>query len=264
MSLEALAALSPHSLRALARLLERSTLVPDASRLSSTGVVPAELSVAAAALVVNLHASLGSLSAVARTLVLLCMERERALAKAPHLEVAWSGPEGRAPEHRTTLAVVQEMFATFRKSLLVSTYVVDIGDRANELFGQLAARMDHEAELRVRFFLNVPVPWKGDLPADSIGSFRTKFRKRVWPGRRFPEIWFDPRALRPTGERAVLHAKCVIADERDAFVTSANFTEAAHGRNIELGVLIRGEEHARAVARPFEALIEAGRVERLI
>jgi phosphatidylserine/phosphatidylglycerophosphate/cardiolipin synthase-like enzyme len=35
-----------------------------------------------------------------------------------------------------------------------------------------------------------------------------------------------------------IHAKCVIADQRQALITSANFTEAAQKRNIEVGLLV--------------------------
>jgi len=37
-----------------------------------------------------------------------------------------------------------------------------------------------------------------------------------------------------------VHAKCVVADAKLAFVTSANLTEAAMERNMEVGLLIKG------------------------
>ncbi|NCX99490.1 MAG: phospholipase, partial [Planctomycetia bacterium] len=46
--------------------------------------------------------------------------------------------------------------------------------------------------------------------------------------------------------RASLHAKCVIVDRGRALVTSANFTDAAQRKNIEVGVDIR---YPLAVAR---------------
>jgi phosphatidylserine/phosphatidylglycerophosphate/cardiolipin synthase-like enzyme len=41
-------------------------------------------------------------------------------------------------------------------------------------------------------------------------------------------------------------------------VTSANFTEAAQTRNIEVGALIRSERFAIRLADHFEALVAAG------
>src|SRR5260221_8483328 len=48
----------------------------------------------------------------------------------------------------------------------------------------------------------------------------------------------DPRALELDGPGGVLHAT-VVADDEVVFVTSANLTEAAFDRNIELGLLVR-------------------------
>lgn len=49
-----------------------------------------------------------------------------------------------------------------------------------------------------------------------------------------------------------------MVDGEYAFVSSANFTEAAQARNIEAGVLIRSKSFAQRLARHFEALAEAG------
>ena len=54
----------------------------------------------------------------------------------------------------------------------------------------------------------------------------------------------------------VLHAKAVVADEETVFVTSANFTEAALERNIELGLLVRDRALAASIVGHFRGLIE--------
>ena len=53
-----------------------------------------------------------------------------------------------------------------------------------------------------------------------------------------------------------VHAKCVVADERCAFITSANLTGAAMERNIEVGILVRGGPIPVQLSEQFEALIE--------
>jgi phosphatidylserine/phosphatidylglycerophosphate/cardiolipin synthase-like enzyme len=53
--------------------------------------------------------------------------------------------------------------------------------------------------------------------------------------------------------RSALHAKCIVIDGREALVTSANFTEAAQERNIELGLLVRSAEIASRIERHFQA-----------
>jgi phosphatidylserine/phosphatidylglycerophosphate/cardiolipin synthase-like enzyme len=50
----------------------------------------------------------------------------------------------------------------------------------------------------------------------------------------------------------------VVADRRVALVTSANFTEAAQQRNIEVGALIRAPRFAEQLAQHFESLVARG------
>lgn len=53
-------------------------------------------------------------------------------------------------------------------------------------------------------------------------------------------------------QRAALHAKYVVIDTRDVFVSSANFTEAAQERNVELGLLLKSPQTAARIMRFFE------------
>ena len=64
-------------------------------------------------------------------------------------------------------------------------------------------------------------------------------------------MFYDPRSLDPSGPIGVLHAKAVVVDDEAVFITSANFTEAALDRNIELGVLIRDRAFALTVGGYF-------------
>jgi phosphatidylserine/phosphatidylglycerophosphate/cardiolipin synthase-like enzyme len=58
-----------------------------------------------------------------------------------------------------------------------------------------------------------------------------------------------------SSKRASLHAKCVIVDRREALITSANFTDAARNRNIEVGLCLRQPDMVNRLAVYFEALI---------
>ena len=80
-----------------------------------------------------------------------------------------------------------------------------------------------------------------------------------------PEIYFDPRSLATDGKpKAVLHAKCVVVDGKTSFVSSANFTEAAQERNIEVGVLVRSQVLAERLMGFFAALVSTGAVKRAL
>jgi phosphatidylserine/phosphatidylglycerophosphate/cardiolipin synthase-like enzyme len=53
-------------------------------------------------------------------------------------------------------------------------------------------------------------------------------------------VFYDPRGCeKKQSPPACRHAKCILVDGVTAFFTSANITESAHERNIELGVLFR-------------------------
>jgi phosphatidylserine/phosphatidylglycerophosphate/cardiolipin synthase-like enzyme len=76
-----------------------------------------------------------------------------------------------------------------------------------------------------------------------------------------PEVYFDPRSLDPEADkRSCLHAKTVVVDSRYGFVSSANFTEAAHLRNIEVGVAFDSSPFAHQVSNFFDVLLAAGQL----
>jgi len=56
----------------------------------------------------------------------------------------------------------------------------------------------------------------------------------------------------------MLHAKALVVDDEAVFVPSANLTEAALDRNIEVGLLVRDRELALTVASHFRGLIDQG------
>lgn len=195
----------------------------------------------------------------------LAEERADAQAIADRVTLVWSGTEVLAGASRDTAVVVQELFRAARESILIASYALDSGDKAKALFGPLAQRMDAELDLRVKLFVNVHRKHR-DETADVLllREFADRFRNEIWPGERLPEVFHDPRSLASDGKtRACLHAKCVVVDETRALITSANFTEAAHVRNIEAGTLIADPGLARALRAQFETLVECGALRRV-
>ena len=180
------------------------------------------------------------------------------------IEIVTTGPEAGTVTNRDTQVVVQELFRNAQHSVLVAGYELY---QAAPVFRTLADRMAEEPRPSVRMFLNVKRP-HGDTSAESelIGAFAYRFRTQHWPtDRALPEIYFDPRSLATDAkQRAVLHAKCVVVDGRTAFVSSANFTEAAQERNIEVGLLVRSEIVAERLIAFFAALISTGAARRAL
>ena len=178
---------------------------------------------------------------------------ERAVARTRKPDLVWSGPEVPGLHARDTRRVYEELLGSAERSIWASTYAFFDGPKAFEV---LARRMETTPPLRVTLLLNIQRK-RGDTTASEqlVRRFADHFWKTDWPGSSRPSVFYDPRALDPEGPGGVLHAKAVVADD-EAFITSANLTEAALDRNIELGVLIRDRAVALAVGGYFRSLID--------
>jgi phosphatidylserine/phosphatidylglycerophosphate/cardiolipin synthase-like enzyme len=130
--------------------------------------------------------------------------------------------------------------------------------QGQRVFLALADRMQACPGLRVRLFLDIQ-RGHGDTTAASAlaARFAEHFRQHQWPmNRPIPKVYYYPRSLElAPDKRTSLHAKCVVVDGQAVFVSSANFTEAAHERNIEIGLLLRSKLLAKRVIRHFDVLV---------
>jgi phosphatidylserine/phosphatidylglycerophosphate/cardiolipin synthase-like enzyme len=190
-------------------------------------------------------------------LALLADEREAAAHERSDAELVWTGPELPGAQSRDTLVVVRELFSSAESSVLVSGFAVRQG---TTVFEPLARRMAEVPSLKVRLLLNIARPQGSrDGEMDIVRDFVARFREKDWPNTHPPEIYYDPRALAVDfRDRAVLHAKCIVVDDRRAFVTSANLTTAAQERNVEAGLLVNDQGIARRLRTQFDGLVTAG------
>ncbi|MFZ5439860.1 MAG: DISARM system phospholipase D-like protein DrmC [Myxococcota bacterium] len=174
-------------------------------------------------------------------------------------ELVWTGPdETRAL--RATATVMEELFLSAQQRLFMSGFAVVKGAA---VFSTLAEVMAARPQLEVVLVLNVHAR-DGVSAEETIAWFAEAFWARTWAGPRRPVVYYDPRSVDPEPRaRAVMHAKCVVADGRLALVTSANFTPHAQARNIELGLRLDDEGLALRIEAQFRALIEAGHLVRL-
>ena len=169
-------------------------------------------------------------------------------------DVVWSGPGVPGLFARDTRRVYEELLSSAEKSVWASTYAFFDGPKAFEI---LAKRLDERPNLSVNLLLNIQRK-KGDTTAADhlVRGFADHFWKVDWPGGKRPKVYYDPRSLDLDGPAGVLHAKAVVVDHESTFITSANLTEAALDRNIELGVLLRDRAFALTVTGYFQALID--------
>ena len=187
---------------------------------------------------------------------------DEAMADAPTPDLVWSGLETRGLHARRTRGVFDSLLGGAKESLLVTTFAFFDGPVA---FRRLSERMDQNPELTTTLLLNIQRD-RDDRKssADSlVRRFASRFWNEEWPGARRPEVFYDPRSLEPGAPAGVLHAKVVVADSLSVFITSANLTEAALDRNIEIGLLARDRALAASVTGHFDALIHAGGLARL-
>jgi len=250
-------------MKGLAAALAGGRVAPPFRRNQLQGHVPDGLLEGVARELEDLSESGMTPGHIAHMLRLLAEERAAAQAIADRVELVWSGTEVMAGA-RDTAVVVQELFREAREAVLIASYALDSGDKAKALFGALAERMDAEPDLRVQLFVNVHRRYQ-DETAEVVllREFADTFRDELWPGDRLPEVFYDPRSLATEGKvRACLHAKCIVIDEDRALITSANFTEAAHERNIEAGTVISDTILARALKAQFDTLVDHGVLKR--
>ena len=185
---------------------------------------------------------------------------ESVLADASAIELVTSGPDV-AGMTRDTGVVLRELFAGAEQRVLVVGFAVHQG---REIFAALADRMRHRPDLAVRLCLDIRRAPGDTTKSDALlRRFAERFIRQEWPGPRLPDLFYDPRSL-AEGEahRASLHAKCVVVDGVRALIGSANLTEAAQLRNIEVGIVVSGLI-AAATERHFDALIADGYLRRL-
>ena len=187
--------------------------------------------------------------------------RVTADAAGPSVEVVVSGPDA-ARAARDTAVVMRQLFARARRRVLAVGFAVHQG---KSVFGTLAERLDDDRSFEATLCIDVRRhPGDTSLDGEIARRFANEFVRDEWPGTRLPRVYYDPRSLEPASQTtSALHAKCVVIDGTEALVTSANFTEAAQQRNIELGLLLDAEPVARRIERHFISLIQNRFLERL-
>ncbi len=155
-------------------------------------------------------------------------------ADIPVVEVVVTGPDSPAAPVRLTSEVIRQLIDQATKRVTLVSYA------AYQMASVIAA-LDAAVTRGVAVSLILESAEK--LDGGGGAHAYAKYRTYHWPveGREPPD--------------AKLHAKAVIVDSRDVLLTSANMTNAAYDKNIELGVLCRGGGVARQVQHHFDALI---------
>ncbi len=172
----------------------------------------------------------------------------------PLTELVWTGPATPVVPVRRTEQVLYDLIRCAERKLTITSFGIFQIPRLVETLEQALER-----QVALRILL-------GDRETNSeqeIDRQRHQLGPVVasrasllqWPGGRRPRD--------ELGHAGLMHAKAAVADSRIAFLTSANLTEAALERNMELGVLIRGGTLPASIDRLIDALLETGELQRV-
>jgi phosphatidylserine/phosphatidylglycerophosphate/cardiolipin synthase-like enzyme len=244
--------LSASTLESMSQALKAGRLKPPYTAFTVAEWAPQATRESLASEFLSLHTLGFTPSTLAVTLEALAEDaaaRQRALDQ---IQLVWTSPDEQGPHVRDTSVVVGQLLSEARQSLWISTYSIFNGQ---DVFLPVAEAWSVRPGLEVVLILNIPPNEDA-----AVEKYAWSFWKYHWPWTRKPAVFYDPRGPEKTpATPACQHAKCILVDEVTAFITSANFTESAHERNIELGVLFRDNPRvAGSIRSKFERLIQDG------
>lgn len=164
-------------------------------------------------------------------------------------ELVWTGPATSVVPARRTEQVLVDLITCAQRRLTMTSFGIF---QVPRLVSELEQALDRGVVLRI-------VLGDRELHSDQEIERQRHELGRLVSARAALLQWpTERRARDEAGHAGLMHAKVAVADSRVAFLTSANLTEAALERNMELGVLIRGGNLPAAIDRLIDALLESG------
>lgn len=174
-------------------------------------------------------------------------------------ELVWTGSTSKWVPTRSTRYVIEDLFARTQREVLIAGYSFDY---ATDLFEPLFARVEQlvvegKPVPKVRIVLDcsreTPRGRNGDALALTVA---VRFCETCWTGRGLkPQIsYYLPSVERNERGRSLfsMHAKCIVVDEEVALVGSANFSNRARDRNLEVGAVIRDHHFVQCLLAAWE------------
>ena len=163
-------------------------------------------------------------------------------------EIIWTGPaNGRFPVRRID-QVLYDLISQAKTRIVLVTFAAH---RVRHLCDHLTQAVNRGVELTL--IIESEVESEGQLTRDAVAAFQnvplTHTRIYYWP--------LAKRERNQSGRPGKLHAKCAIVDDV-AIIGSANMTDDAFNRNMELGMLLRAAATVCAITEHFEELIRHG------
>ncbi len=164
---------------------------------------------------------------------------------APLTEIVWTGPANNRFPVRRIDQVLYDLVSNAEKRIVLVTFAAH---RVRHLCAHLTQAVNRGIDLTL--IVESEDESEGQLTQDAIEAFRnvpaTRIHLYYWP--------LEKRGRNLAGRPGKLHMKCAIIDDV-ALIGSANLTDDAFNRNMELGVLLREPTTVVALAEHFQELI---------
>ena len=178
-------------------------------------------------------------------IVVTAAHAEQAHRDAQSVELVWTGPESNAASfRRTEQAILQVLDSATQRITLVSYAVYRIPFICGALV-QAAHR-----GVKITVIVETPDRLAGENEYSTLRALGPEVAACC-------SVYLWPKEKRPHsdgGKPGILHVKCVVADGRWLFLSSANLTEYAFTINMELGLLVTGGSLPGRVEGHFELL----------
>jgi RHS repeat-associated protein len=169
--------------------------------------------------------------------------------KNQSVELVWTGPEAESVPFRRTEQVILQVLDSARQRITLVSYAVYRIPHVCESLIKAAGR-----SVKINVIIETPDELEGrneystlQALGDEVAACTTLY---YWPEQN--------REVSHGDHPGILHVKCIVADSRWLFLSSANLTEYAFTVNMELGVLITGGGLPGKVESHFDRLISLG------
>jgi phosphatidylserine/phosphatidylglycerophosphate/cardiolipin synthase-like enzyme len=160
------------------------------------------------------------------------------------LDIVWSGPSNGTFPIRRIDQVIYDLLSTAKQRIFLVTFAAH---RVPLLCEHLSQAIDRGVE--VTLLLESEQASAGQLSFDASNAFKDvcleKVRLLHWP--------LENRERNQAGKPGKLHVKCAVIDDI-AIIGSANLTDDAFNRNMELGIALRDISLVSEIHEHFKAL----------
>jgi len=164
------------------------------------------------------------------------------------IDIVWSGPANGTFPIRRIDQLLYDLLSQARQRIFLVTFSAH---RVPLLCDHLSKAIDRGVD--VTLLLETEEASAGQLSHDAVKAFKdvdlNKVRLLLWP--------LENRERNQAGKPGKLHVKCAVIDDT-AIIGSANLTDDAFNRNMEMGAIIKDPGTVANILGHFETLTRNG------